>query len=247
MDVPQQVSCSATVNSFVFRSNVPQNQRPTGFNLVTPDGKRGVQFRPCDSGCWIPIRCTFQDGCLTFIDYGFNRRLQHSRSREGQARLTFCTFLSWWATRSRGTYITRNPHITFYAFKSCTSYWAVFSRRSFSSRSPRGTLSPSYSWSSSFPTVSFWSWSAEGFIFGTNLVLQRLKLLLDQQFDIGGCLDRSLLWLLKRRAFLSWPGVVFKTLKKMKLTSRGNTDCQQLFTGWGRLYYFGIYETSGVE
>ena len=40
----------------------------------------------------ITVHCTFEDGCLTFIDSCFNRRLQQRRSRDRLTRLTFNAF-----------------------------------------------------------------------------------------------------------------------------------------------------------
>ena len=62
---------------------------------------------------WITVCCTFEDGCLTFIDGRFNRRLQQRRSRDRLTRLTFNTFFSRRPYRSPGPGSPGSPRSPF--------------------------------------------------------------------------------------------------------------------------------------
>ena len=124
---------------------------------MTSNRKRRIQLRPRDLWRWITMRCTFQDGCLTFIDCCSNRRLQQRRNRDGLARLIFDAFHTRRASRSRGTSVTRYSEIPLYAYRTLRSYRAMLTRRALWSGSSRGTWFPSNSRSSSSSCISFWA------------------------------------------------------------------------------------------
>ena len=126
-------------------------------------------------------------------------------SREGV--VTFDAFLTRQASRSRGTRVTRHSDIPFQTHLSLRSYWSVFTRRSFWPGSPREAWSPSVSWFSPSSSVTFWSWSANYFIFSTDLVLQRAKLFFDEKFYFRDCLDQFLLRSVWWSSLFSWKGL----------------------------------------
>ena len=152
-------------------------------------------------GSWVTVRYTFQYGCLTCINCRFNRSLQQRRSGDGLSRFTFDAFLTRQASRSRGTRVTRHSNIPFQTHRSLRPYWSVFTRRSLSPGSP------SVSWFSPSSSVTFWSWSANYFIFSTDLVLQRAKLFFDEKFYFRDCLDQFLLRSVWWSSLFSWKGL----------------------------------------
>ena len=78
-----------------------------------------------------------------------------------------------------------NPR-SLYTHWSLWSYWSIFTGRPCWAGSPSGARYTLGSSSSPPSSVTFWSWSTELFIFGTDFILQQAKLFFDQLFYFGG-------------------------------------------------------------